>query len=66
MNKYNTFEDIEFDLKRLSLERKIAVEELKGIKGEIKDDLAAPMWLRTAFKYGSKFGSIMLLKKILR
>ena len=66
MKKYNTFSEIEYDLKRLSLERQIAVEELKGVKGEILDDLKPSIWIQTAIKYGTKFGSIMLLKKIFR
>ncbi|WP_040279769.1 hypothetical protein [Psychroserpens damuponensis] len=66
MKHYKTFEDIEYDLKRLSLERQIAFEELKGVKGEIKDDLAPYHWMQTVFKYVSKYGWFMLLKKVIR
>lgn len=66
MNNYKTFEEIELDLKRLSLERQIAIEELKGLKGEIKEDLKPSVWLQTIWKYAYKYGAIMLLKKIIR
>ena len=66
MKQYRTFEDIEFDLKRLSLERQIAFEELKGIKGEVKDDLKPLNWLQTLMKYATKYGSYLLLKKIVK
>ncbi|MBR9914408.1 MAG: hypothetical protein GYB32_06195 [Algicola sp.] len=66
MKNYSTFEDIEYDLKRLNLERQIAFEELKGVKGQIKEDLKPLHWLQTAVKYASKFGSLMLLKKIIK
>ncbi|MEM5564366.1 hypothetical protein WNY78_04595 [Psychroserpens sp. AS72] len=66
MKDYKTFDDIEFDLKRLNLERQIAFEELKGVKGEITNDLAPNKWLQTVLKYASKYGSYMLLKKIIK
>ncbi|MGS2727023.1 hypothetical protein ACU8DI_10485 [Psychroserpens sp. BH13MA-6] len=66
MKNYSTFEEIEYDLKRLNLERQIAFEELKGVKGQIKEDLKPLHWLQTVAKYASKFGSLMLLKKIIK
>ncbi|WP_204346497.1 hypothetical protein [Psychroserpens algicola] len=66
MKNYTTFEEIEYDLKRLSLERQIALEELKGVKGELKDDLKPVHWMQTVFKYASKYGSLLLLKKIIK
>lgn len=66
MKHYKTFDEIEFNLKRLSLERQIAFEELKGVKGKIKDDLAPYHWMQTILKYATKFGSYMLLKKIIK
>ncbi|MCK8482055.1 hypothetical protein [Psychroserpens algicola] len=66
MKNYTTFEEIEYDLKRLSLERQIALEELKGVKSELKDDLKPVHWMQTVFKYASKYGSLLLLKKIIK
>ena len=66
MKKYTTFEDIEYDLKRLDLERQIAFEELKELKGDFKDDLRPAHWVQTGLKYAAKFGSLMLLKKLIK
>ena len=66
MKQYQTFEDIEYDLKRLNLERQIALEELKGVKGDIKEDLKPVHWLQTVIKYATKYGSYLILKKIVK
>ncbi|MGB3608703.1 MAG: hypothetical protein WA775_01190 [Psychroserpens sp.] len=66
MEKYNTFDEIEFDLKRLDLERSIALEELKGIKGDFAEDLTPPNWVQTAISLGAKIGSFMLFKKMVK
>lgn len=66
MKTYNSYEDIERDLKRYKLERQIALEELKAIKGEFKEDLQPFNWVKTGFHYASKFGVMLLIKKILR
>ena len=66
MKIYNTFEEIEYDLKRLNLERKIAYEELKGIKSDFKEDLQPLNWVQTVFKFAAKYGFFMLLKKIVK
>lgn len=66
MKQYKTFDEIEYDLKRLTLERQIALEELKGIKGEVKENLKPYNWLQTVIKYLTKYGSFLLLKKIVK
>lgn len=66
MEKYNSLEEIELDLKRLSLERKIALEELKLSKEEIKERLSYPNWINTIFKTASKYGFYLLIKKFLK
>ncbi len=63
---YKNAESVERDLKILDLERKIALEEIKLLKEEYKEDLKPINWLRSAMKYASKFGSMMILKKILK
>ena len=66
MKNYTTFEAIACDLKRLDLERQIAFEELKGIKGDVQEDLKPLHWMQTVFKFIAKYSSVMLLKKIIR
>ena len=66
MTRYSNFEEIDQDLKRLSLEREIALEELKGLKHDVKEDLSAPKWLGTVTSFAKKYGMLYLLKKIFR
>lgn len=64
MKNYKSFEDIEYDLKRLNLERQIAFEELKGVKTDLQEDLKPSHWVQTFLNVGVKFGTYKLLKKI--
>ncbi|WP_047547609.1 hypothetical protein [Psychroserpens sp. Hel_I_66] len=66
MRNYKTFEEIEFNLKRLNLERQIAFEELKGVKGDLKEDLQPAQWMQTFMKYATKLGSLFLFKKMIK
>lgn len=66
MRTYNSFEDIDHDLKRISLERDIAWEELKLSKGEIADHLSYPNWINSIFKGLSKYGFYLLIKKFIK
>ncbi|RRQ50640.1 hypothetical protein DZC72_08945 [Maribacter algicola] len=63
---YKNFDEIEFDLQRLDLERQIAMEELKGLKQEVKEDLSPYNWLSTAISVVKKYGILYLIKKILK
>lgn len=63
---YKNFEQIEYDLKRLNLERKIAMEEFKGLKHEVKQDLSPYSWLSTALSFVKKYGILYLIRKIFR
>ncbi len=66
MKLYKSHEDIERDLKRYKLERQIALEELKALKGDIKQDLQPLNWVQTGFKYAGKYGLMYIIKRILR
>lgn len=63
---YKNFDEIEFDLKRLKLEREIALEELKGLKQDVKDDLSPYRWLSTIFSAIKKYGVLYLVRKIIK
>ena len=63
MNNYKTEEDIELSLKRLNLERQIALEELKSVKGDFKESIQPANWLQSGIKLFSKYGMLMLVKK---
>jgi len=66
MKTYNSFKDIDDDLKKLDLERQIAWEELKLVKEEFKEDLQPLNWVSYALKVVGKMGGFMLLKKIIK
>jgi hypothetical protein len=66
MGMYNNLEEVEFDLKRLKLERQIALEEIKGIKQDIKDDLSPYSWVSMAISAFKKYGMLYLIRKIIK
>ena len=63
---YQSFEEIEMDLKLLSLQRQIAVEELNGLKQQFQEDLQPLHWIQSGFKIARKLSTLMLLKKIFK
>jgi len=66
MTHYQSFEDIERDLKQLDLERKIAWEEVKLIKGEFQEDLKPANWIQYALKMGGKYGLFLIAKRFFK
>ena len=64
--KYQSFEEIEMDLKLLSLQRQIAVEELSSLKYQFQEDLQPLNWIQSGFKIAKKFSTLMILKKIFK
>lgn len=64
MKAYKSFEEIDYDLKRLSLERQIAWEQLKGVKGALKEDMKPFHWVETVLGFASKFGFFYILKRL--
>lgn len=63
MKQYQSFKEIETDLKRLNLERKIALEELKLLKSGVKEDLKPANWLSSILGMLGKYGIYQLIKK---
>ena len=66
MKQFESFQDIETELKRLDLERNIAFEEMKLLKSEFKDDLKPANWLSTTFNVAGKYGFYVLLKRFFK
>ena len=48
---YQSFDEIDRDLKRLSLERRIAIEELKMVKSDFEDSLRPISILISVFDF---------------
>jgi len=64
--KYNNLEEVEYDLERLSLEKRIAYERFKGIKEDVKSDLSPYSWLTTVISAVKKYGMLYLIKKMIK
>lgn len=66
MKIYKSFDEIDYDLKRLKLERQIAWEEIKGVKNDFQEDMRPLNWINTGLKAAGKYGLLVLLKKLVR
>lgn len=66
MRIYNSFEEIDQDLKRIRLERNIAWEELKLSKNQITEQFSYSNWMNTVAKGIGKYGFYLLIKKFIR
>jgi hypothetical protein len=66
MKSYENFEQIEQDLKRLNLERQIALEELKIVKHGFERKLKPINMISGVLKFVSKYGLLMIAKKVFK
>ncbi|MEO8932755.1 MAG: hypothetical protein ABI295_00485 [Xanthomarina sp.] len=66
MTHYQSFEDIEKQLKHLDLERKIAWEQMKLVKSEFQEDLKPANLMRSTLKMVSKYGMFLLAKRFFK
>ncbi|MHA7056962.1 DUF6327 family protein [Aquimarina sp. M1] len=63
---YNSFDEIDNDLQMLSLRRKIALEELKLVKSDFKEDLQPYQWVSTFLSALKKYGILYLIRRLFR
>ncbi len=66
MKTYTSFLEIEKDLRKLELEKDIAKEELKIVKHNFESILEPINWINSILKTISKFGVMLLIKKMLK
>lgn len=66
MKTFKSFDEIDYELTKLNLERQIAWEEIKGLKNDFKEDMKALNWVGTGLKYAGKYGVLVLLRKLIR
>lgn len=66
MKTYQSFNEIEKDLKQLYLEKEIAFEELKIVKHDLEDYMKPINWLNNLLKVISKYGVLFMLKKMFK
>lgn len=66
MRNYQSLEEIELDLKRLNLERQIAIEELKLTKYNLEEHLKPINLVGNFLKFASKYGLLILIKRFFK
>ncbi|SHJ11445.1 DUF6327 family protein [Aquimarina spongiae] len=63
---YNSFKEIEQDLRKLNLQRKISFEQMKLVKHELKEDLQPYNWVITVLNSVKKYGILYIIRKIFK
>ncbi|MEA1787309.1 hypothetical protein U1E44_14500 [Arenibacter sp. GZD96] len=63
---YTSFQEIELDLKKLHLERKIALEELRGLRYEFEDIMKPYHWIQTGLGALKRMGIIFLVRRLFK
>ena len=66
MKTYTSFLEIEKDLKKLELEKNIAEEELKIVKHNFESILEPINWINSMVKTISKYGILLLIKRMFK
>ncbi|MCH3881757.1 MULTISPECIES: hypothetical protein [Tenacibaculum] len=66
MKTYKSFDEIKRDLRQLSLEKQIALEELKIVKNNFGEIIRPTTVISSVLKIASKYGFLVLVKKILK
>lgn len=66
MKVYKSFEEIDQELKRLDLQRQIAVEHLKLTGNQVKEDLSPLNWINTLLNVFYKYGITILIKRLFK
>jgi hypothetical protein len=66
MKRYQNFKEIDSDLKLLSLEKQIALEELKIVKNDFEENLRPIGVLSSSLRLVRKYGVLILIKKFFK
>lgn len=66
MKQYKNIDEINHDLKRLSLERQIAWEEIKGLKEDFKESIQPYNWFEPIISSAKKYGILYLIGLLFR
>jgi len=66
MKTYKNFKEINNHLRQLSLEKQIALEELKLVKSDFEENLKPITIISNLVTAFGKFGTLMFIKKIFK
>jgi hypothetical protein len=62
MKEYKNKDEINYDLKRLSLERQIAWEEMKGLKEDFKESIQPYNWFGPILSSVKQYGILYFIR----
>jgi len=62
MKEYKNKDEINHDLKRLRLERQIAWEEIKGLKGDFKESIQPYNWFGPILSSAKQYGILYFIR----
>ncbi|MEP0134501.1 MAG: hypothetical protein ABJJ25_13360 [Eudoraea sp.] len=62
MKEYKNKDEINYDLKRLSLERQIAWEEMKGLKEDFKESIQPYNWFGPILSSVKQYGIFYFIR----
>lgn len=66
MKNYNNLNEINHDLKRLSLERQIAWEQMKGLKEDFKESVQPYNWFGPILSSAKQYGILYLIRLLFK
>lgn len=66
MKHYNNINEVNHDLKRLRLERQIAWEEIKGLKGDFKESIQPYNWFGPILSSAKQYGILYFIRLLFR
>lgn len=66
MRVYNSYSEVEKDLKMLDLKRKIAYQELVSVKNDFEEMTKPITWLQSILRLSSKYGVLLLFKRLFK
>lgn len=66
MRVYNSYSEVEKDLKMLDLKRQIAYQELVSVKNDFEEMTKPITWLQSILRLSSKYGVLLLFKRLFK
>lgn len=63
---YTSFKEIELELRKLKLQRQIAIEEIKLLKPEFEEDLRPYQWVAVILEFIKRYGIYYFVRKLFK
>ncbi|WP_343487306.1 hypothetical protein [Allomuricauda sp. d1] len=66
MNRFNSFEELDLELKQVYLKKEIAKERIKGLGLEVQHELNSISWLKKGLNGIIKYGALLFVRKLIK